>query len=55
MELPVGIDPECGEQRNRIIELKKLLHRLKQASLNWFKMLKEGLEQRGYQSSGLDP
>ena len=55
MELPVGIDPDCGEQGEMIIGLKRSLYGLNQASLNWFKMIKEGLEKQGYCSSGVNP
>ena len=55
MELPVGCNPDSGQRDDYLIELKKSLYRLKQASLNWFKMLKEGLEDQGYVSSDVDP
>ena len=55
MELPVGTEPDVGAKGKMIIKLKQSLYGLKQASLNWFKMLKEGLEQRGYTSSEVDP
>ena len=55
MELPVGVVPDRGDRHEYVIELKRSLYGLKQASLNWFKMLKAGLEARGYQSSNFDP
>ena len=56
MELPVGCDPDGpGPRHEYIIELKKSLYGLKQASLNWFNMLKKGLQARGYKSSDVDP
>ena len=55
MELPVGCDVDSGNQSLYVIKLKKSLYGLKQASLNWFNMLKEGLEARGYRSSEVDP
>ena len=55
MELPAGCDPDSGSRHEYIIELKKSLYGLKQASLNWFNMLKKGLQDRGYRSSDVDP
>ena len=55
MELPVGCDPTFGPREDYLIELKKSLYGLKQASLNWFNMLKQGLEDHGYKSSDVDP
>ena len=55
MEMPVGVSADQGERHEYIIELKKSLYGLKQASLNWFNMLKEGLETRGYKCSNVDP
>ena len=55
MELPVGTKPDVGAWHEMIIELKKSLYGLKQASLNWFNMLKEGLERQGYTTSGVNP
>ena len=55
MELPVGTDPGSGNRADYLIEFKKSLYGSKQASLNWFNMLKQGLEDRGYKSSDVDP
>jgi hypothetical protein len=38
-----------------ILKLNKSLYGLKQASLNWFKKLKQGLIDRGFHPSAIDP
>ena len=48
MELPVGFT--CENSRQYVLRLNKNLYGLKNASLNFFNMLKEGLEARGYPS-----
>ena len=39
----------------QILKLEKNLYGLKQASRNWFEMIKKGLDQRGFSSSKADP
>ena len=55
MELPVGMDVPGGKNGEMLIELKKSLYGLKQASLNWFEKLKAGLRKRKYEPSQIDP
>ena len=47
MELPMGFN--CDDSRNQVLRLNKNLYGLKDDSLNFFKMLKEGLERCGYE------
>ena len=56
MELPAGIDLGHGiQKRAYVLELKKSLYGLKQASSNWYECLKKGLERRGFKESLADP
>ena len=57
MELPKGMEiGNCvGERKQHVLRLKKSLYGLKQASANWYDMLKKGLELRGFQESLADP
>ena len=55
MELPFGMSLENGSSKTHVLKLKKNLYGLKQAGLNWFEYLKEGLEERGFQQSEVDP
>jgi len=57
MELPTGIiiSGKDNESRVYILKLKKSLYGLKQASLNWFEKLKQGLMDQGFTSSEIDP
>ncbi len=41
--------------RAYILKLKKSLYGLKQASLNWFEKLKQGLKDQGFTPSEIDP
>ena len=44
MELPAGFNPEDEEsKKGRVLKVVKNLYGLKNASLNWFEKLKEGL------------
>ena len=57
MELPTGIvvHGKDNESRAYVLKLKKSLYGLKQASLNWFEKLKQGLMDRGFTPSEIDP
>jgi hypothetical protein len=48
MELPTGIvvSGKDNESRAYVLKLKKSVYGLKQASLNWFEKLKQGLMDR---------
>jgi hypothetical protein len=54
MEMPYGFD--CDGNRGYVLKLNKNLYGLKQASYNWFNLIKSGLEARGYEhQSETDP
>ena len=57
MELPMGIEVAESPEKSRayVLKLKKSLYGLKQASLNWFEKLKQGLVDRGFTPSKIDP
>ena len=49
MELPAGFNPAGGESKKRcVLKVVKNLYGLKNASLNWFDKLKQGLEDRNF-------
>ena len=54
MELPMGIvvGSKESESRGYVLKLMKSLYGLKQASLNWFEKLKQGLTDRGISPFG---
>jgi len=57
MELPIGMEIP-GSEGNRkmyLLSLKSSLYGLKQASANWYGMLKKALELRGLKESVADP
>jgi hypothetical protein len=56
MCLPIGfqVDTE-NESKCYILKLNKSLYGLKQASLNWFKKLKQGLIDHGFHPSAINP
>ena len=57
MELPMRMEVP-GSEHNRkmyVLELRRSLYGLKQASANWYDMLKKGLHLRGFQESVADP
>ena len=43
------------EQRDCVLKLKRNVYGLRQAPLNFFLLLKEALEQRGFQQSEFEP
>ena len=57
MELPTGIviSGKDNESRAYVLKLKESIYGLKQASLNWFEKLKQGLMDRGFTPSEIDP
>ena len=56
MELPVGFDAPNGESRKfYVLRLNKSLYGLKQAGYNWFAKLSNGLQDRGFVQSSIDP
>jgi hypothetical protein len=56
MYLPIGfqVDTE-NESKCYILKLNKRLYGLKQASLNWFEKLKQGLIDHGFHQSAIGP
>jgi hypothetical protein len=56
MYLPIGfhVDKEYKSQ-SYIIKLNKSQYGFKQASLHWFKKLKQGLIDRGFHPSAINP
>ncbi len=56
MYLPIGfqVDTE-NESKRYILKLNKSLYGLEQASLNWFEKLKQGLIDRGFYPSAINP
>ena len=59
MYLPIGFQVDGQTEKesecNYRLKLDKNLYGLKQGSHNWYKMLKRGLEDRGFISSAVDP
>ena len=57
MEIPIGMEVPGSEGNNNfyVLRLRKSLYGLKQASANWYFMLKKGLEIRGFKESVADP
>ena len=53
MEIPYGFQLE--DKGRFVLRLKKNLYGLKQAGLNWFEYIKEGLTERGFSQSQVDP
>ena len=54
MEMPYGFDHSGN--RGYVLQLNKNLYGLKQASYNWFQLIKTGLQVRGYENqSSTDP
>ena len=56
MELPLGFDaPDNENQKFYVLRLNKSLYGLKQAGYNWFAKLSNGLEDRSFVASQVDP
>jgi hypothetical protein len=56
MELPLGFDaPNNKSRKHYVLRLNKSLYGLKQAGYNWFVKLINGLEDRGFVPSSVDP
>jgi hypothetical protein len=56
MYLPIGFQVSTeNESKRYILKLNKSLYGLKQASLNWFKKLKQGLINHGFHASAINP
>jgi hypothetical protein len=56
MELPIGFDAPEGEYcKSYVLRLNKSLYGLKQAGYNWFAKLSNGLQDRGFVQSSIDP
>jgi hypothetical protein len=56
MELPLGFDaPDSQNRKHYVLRLNKSLYGLKQAGYNWFAKLSNGLEDRGFVPSSVDP
>ena len=56
MEIPMGMQvPGSNYDREHVLLLKKNLYGLKQASANWYDMLKTALHLRGFKESVADP
>jgi hypothetical protein len=56
MELPLGFDaPDSQHWKLYVLQLNKSLYGLKQAGYNWFAKLSNGLEDRGFVPSSVDP
>ena len=57
MELPIGMEVPGyeGYKKLYVLRIRKSLYGLKQASANWYDMLKKGLEIWGFKDSVADP
>jgi hypothetical protein len=56
MELPFGFEAPDGENcKTYVLKLNKNLYGLKQAAYNWFAKLSNGLQDRGFVQSNIDP
>jgi hypothetical protein len=56
MELPIGFDaPNSDNCKFYVLRLNKSLYGLKQAGYNWFAKLSNGLQDRGFVQSIIDP
>ena len=57
MELPIGMEVTGSKEDHKahVLRLRKSLYGLKQASANWYCMLRKGLQLRGFAESIADP
>ena len=56
MELPIGFDaPNNEDQKFYVLKLNTSLYGLKQAGYNWFAKLSNGLQDRSFVQSNIDP
>jgi hypothetical protein len=55
MEIPMGTFIDGAHRKTHVLKLRKNLYGLKQAGLNWYNYLKQGLEERGFRQSNVDP
>ncbi len=56
MELPLEFDaPDSQNWKHYVLQLNKSLYGLKQAGYNWFAKLSNGLEDRGFVPSSIEP
>lgn len=55
MSLPPGMQPKCGNRKEKVLLFLKSLYGLKQAAHNWFNTIKLALTNRGFQQSKVDP
>ncbi len=56
MELPMGFDaPENESRKHYVSRLNKSLYGLKQAGYNWFAKMSNGLQDRSFVPSNVDP
>jgi hypothetical protein len=56
MELPLGSDaPDSQSLKHYVLQLNKSLYGLKEAGYNWIATLSNGLEDRGFVPSSVDP
>ena len=54
MEFPQGMEVE-GANEYQILKLINNIYGLKQASYNWYTMIKKGLDERSFVPSEADP
>lgn len=55
MEIPIGVDIPGTDRKTHVLELKKKLYGMRQASFQWVKFLQAGMKARGFISSEIDP
>ena len=57
IELPIGMEVPGSEGYNKlyVLRLRTSLYGLKQASTNWYDILKKGLETQSFKESVADP
>ena len=55
MEFPVGFSVQEEHCCEYVIQLKKSIYRFKLSGINWFQKLSQGLNNRGFVQSKVDP